>query len=111
MEDIGNTLYSIIGEISREKIQSDITLNIELSKKYIQMLLVRSNMCLDVANDESIGSLCEALLHFMLTVCTLTSVRKVRINHINLDIVIPNIHTLRNFPDKAIVIQIRKARR
>jgi hypothetical protein len=39
MEDIGNTLYSIIGEISREKIQSDITLNIELSKKYIRIPL------------------------------------------------------------------------
>ena len=32
MEDIGNTLYSIIGEIGKEKIQSDITLNIECIK-------------------------------------------------------------------------------
>jgi len=33
-------------------------------------------------------------------------VRKVRIDDIRLDIVIPNIHTVRNFPDKAIVIRI-----
>jgi hypothetical protein len=108
MEDIGNTLYSIIGDIGREKIQSDITLNIELSRKYIQMILTRCNMRVNIANDESIETLYEALLHFMLTACTLPSVRKVSIDHINLDIVIPNIHTLRNFPDKAIVIEIPK---
>ena len=108
MEDIGNTLYSIIGEIGKEKIQSDITLNIELSKQYIQMILAQFNKHIDIANDESIGFLCEALLHFMLTACTLPSVRKVTIDNVNLDIVIPNLHTLGNFPDKAIVIQIPK---
>jgi hypothetical protein len=108
MEDIGNILYSIIGEIGREKIQSDIVSNIEISRMYIHMILGRCNRRVHIANDESIGSLCEALLHFMLTACTLPSVRKVSIDHVKLDIVIPNIHTLRNFPDKAIVIQIPK---
>ena len=36
------------------------------------------------------------------------SARKVTIDNINIDVVIPNLHTLRNFPDKAIVIQIPK---
>ena len=108
MEDIGNTLYSIIGEIGKEKIQSDITLNIELSKQYIQVILAQFYNRVDVANDESIGTLCEALLHFMLTACTLPSVRKVMIDNINLDIIVPNLHTLSNFPEKAIVIQIPK---
>ena len=44
----------------------------------------------------------------MLTTSTTPFVRKVRINDTRLDIVIPNIHTLRNFPDKAIVIRIIK---
>ena len=65
MENISNTLYSIIGEIGKEKIQSDITLNIELSRHYIQMILDRYNNRVYNADDESIGSLCEALLHFM----------------------------------------------
>ena len=108
MEDIGNTLYSIIGEIGKEKIQSDITLNIELSKQYIQVILAQFYNRVDVAHDESIGTLCEALLHFMLTACTLPSVRKVTIDNINLDIIVPNLHTLSNFPEKAIVIQIPK---
>jgi len=59
-------------------------------------------------NDENVGLFCEALLHFMLTTCTLPSVRKVSIEKINLDIVIPNLHALRNFPKKAIIIQIVK---
>lgn len=108
MEDIGNTLYSIIGEIGKEKIQSDITLNIELSKQYIQVILDQFINRVDIANDKSIGNLCEALLHFMLTACTLPSVRKVTIDKINLDIIVPNVHTLSNFPEKAIVIQIPK---
>jgi len=108
MEDIGNTLYSIIGEIGKAKIQSDITLNIELSKQYIQMILAQCNKRVDIANDESIGTLCEALLHFMLTACTFPSVRKVTIDNVNLDIIVPNLHTLSNFPDNAIVIQIPK---
>jgi hypothetical protein len=108
MEDIGNTLYSIIGEIGKEKIQSDITLNIELSKPYIQVILAQYNKRVDIANAESIGTLCEALLHFMLTACTLPSVRKVTIEKINLDVIIPNLDTLSNFPEKAIVIQIPK---
>ena len=108
MEDIGNTLYSIIDDIGKEKIQSDITLNIELSKQYIQVILAQFYNRVDIANDESIGTLCEALLHFMLTACTLPSVRKVTIDKINLDIIVPNLHTLSNFPEKAIVIQIQK---
>jgi hypothetical protein len=108
MANISNTLYSIIGEIGKEKIQSDITLKIELTRHYIQIILDRYNRLVANANDESIGYLCEALLHFMLTAYTMPSGRKVTIDNINIDIVIPNLHTLSNFPDKAIVIQIPK---
>jgi hypothetical protein len=44
----------------------------------------------------------------MLTATTIPSVRKVSFDGIKLDIVIPNIQTLRNYPDKALVIQIVK---
>lgn len=108
MESIGNILYSVITEIGKEKIQSDITLNIELSRRYILMIMDRCKKIVNLGNEEYIGSLCEALLHFILTACTLPSDRKVRIDNINLDIVIPSLHTLRNYPEKAIVIQIVK---
>ena len=107
MENIGNILYSIINEIGKEKIQADITLNVGVSKQYIQMIIDRFNEVVNL-NDENVGSLCEALLHFMLTTRTLPSVRKVTIEKINLDVVIPNLHTLNNFPEKAIIIEIVK---
>ena len=108
MEDTVKTLYSIIGEIGRDKIQRDITLNIETSRQYIETILTQCRRIPDFTTIETLGSITEALLHFMLTASTIPSVRKVSINHIKLDIVIPNIHTLRNFPDKAIVIKIIK---
>jgi hypothetical protein len=107
MESIGNILYSIINEIGKEKIQTAITLNVAASKQYIQMIIDRCNVVVNL-NDENVGSLCEALLHFMLTTRTLPSVRKVTIEKMDLDVVIPNLHTLKNFPEKAIVIQIVK---
>ena len=107
MENIGNILYSIINEIGKEKIQTDITLNVRVSKQYIQMIIDRFNGVVNL-NDENVGSFCEALLHFMLTTRTLPSVRKVTIEKMNLDVVIPNLHALRNFPKKAIIIQIVK---
>jgi hypothetical protein len=102
------TLYSIIGELGKDKIQRDITLNIEKSRQFIEIILTRCCKISDFTTTEIIGSLCEALLHFMLTASTIPSVRKVSIDDIKLDIVIPNIHTLRNFPDKAVVIRIIK---
>lgn len=108
MESIGNILYSVINEIGKEKIQTDITLNVELSRHYIQSILKECNRELSLKSEENVGSLCEALLHFMLTTRTLPSVRKVRYDEINLDIVIPNLHVLRSIPEKAIIIQIVK---
>ncbi|MGC2441558.1 MAG: hypothetical protein WA390_09085, partial [Nitrososphaeraceae archaeon] len=76
MESIGNILYSVITEIGKEKIQSDITLNIDLSRRYILMILDRCKKIVNLGNEEYIGFLCETLLHFMLTACTLPSGRK-----------------------------------
>ena len=108
MESIGNILYSIINEIGKEKIQTAITLNVAVSKQYIQMIIDRFKGVVNLNDDENVGSLCEALLHFMLTTRTLPSVRKVTIEKMNLDVVIPNLHALKNFPEKAIIIQIVK---
>ena len=44
----------------------------------------------------------------MLTVCSLPSTRKVQINNTVLDIVIPNLHTLKTSPNKSLVMYIVK---
>lgn len=102
--EISALLYSMIDEIGKEKIQSDITSDIRLSRYYIKLIFDKCEKHVE----ESLGTFCEALLHFMLTACTLPSARKIEFNNVALDIVIPNLYTLKNSSDKALVIQIAK---
>jgi hypothetical protein len=57
--------------------------------------------------DETIAVLAEALLHFMLTVCTIPSERKIQVkDNLILDVVIPNLQSLYRTPYKSIIIEI-----
>jgi hypothetical protein len=62
----------------------------------------------DDLDDESLGTLCEALLHFMLTASLLPSERKVNWKGVELDLVVPSLKMLSKSPEKALVIQIIK---
>jgi hypothetical protein len=79
-EEIKQILYSVIEDIGKEKIQAEVTSSIESSQKYIDIIMrkcitkIASESNDD--HDETIATLCEALLHFMLTICTLPSERK-----------------------------------
>lgn len=106
--EIGTVLYSIIDRIGRKKIQTDVTLDIGLSRRYMQFIISEYESRIGIIDEESVGLFCEALLHFMLTVCTLPSSRKGEIKNVCLDIVIPNLYTLKSFPERAIIIQIIK---
>ena len=101
-------LYSVIDEIGKEKIQSDVTSNIRLSGHYIEMIMDKCEKRIEATDEETLGSLCEGLLHFMLTACTLPSTRKVQINNTDIDIIIPSLQTMKNFPNKSLLIQISK---
>ena len=62
---IGAMLYSIINEIGKEKIQSDVTSDIGVSKHYIEMIMdemQRANGACRI--NKFSGSLCEGLLVF-----------------------------------------------
>ncbi len=106
--EISAILYSIIDQIGKEKIQRDLTSDIQLSKRYIEMIFDKCEKHIEGGDEETIGTLFEALLHFMLTVSTLPSTRKVRINNTVLDIIIPNFHMLKSSPNKSLLIQIAK---
>ena len=101
-------LYSVIDEIGKEKIQSDVTSNIRLSGHYIEMIMDKCEKRIEATDEDTLGSLCEGLLHYMLTVCSLPSTRKVQINDTDIDIIIPNLQTLKNSPNKSLVIVISK---
>ena len=101
-------LYSIIDHIGKQKIRSELTSDIESSRYCNEMIMADCEKHIEAAVEDALGGLCEGLLHFMLTVCSLPSTRKVQINNTVLDIVIPNLRTLKTFPNKSIVIYIVK---
>ncbi|MGC2425849.1 MAG: hypothetical protein WA421_02340 [Nitrososphaeraceae archaeon] len=110
-DEVKQILYAVIEDIGKEKIQADITSSIESSQKYIDIII---RNCIKKLSSESnddydatIAILCEALLHFMLTICTLPSERKIQVkNDIVLDVIIPGLESLKRKPDKSIIIQI-----
>jgi hypothetical protein len=111
-EKIRQILYSEIEDIGKEKIQAKITSNIESSQQYIHKIM---NECITKLTYESsddditIATLCEILLHFMLTICTLPSERKIRVtNDLTIDVIIPSLQSLKTKPNRSIIIQIIK---
>jgi hypothetical protein len=115
-ERIKQILYLEIENIGKEKIQAKINSNIESSQKYIDKIMSKciTKLTYESNNDDdyfniTIATLCEVLLHFMLTICTLPSERKIRVkNDLILDVIIPNLQSLKIKPDKSIIIQVIK---
>ena len=119
-EGIKQILYSVIDDIGKEKIQTEITSDIKSSQKYIDIIMSKCIRKLHYeSNDDMdddyyfygriVATLSEALLHFMLTICTLPSERKIAIkNDLHLDLVIPSLQSLKTKPEKSIIVQIIK---
>jgi len=111
-DEVKDLLYSTIESIGKERIRTDTTSNINSSEKYIDRIMAECIAKVKVNSstsdsDETITILGEALLHFMLTVCTLPSERKIQVkDKLTLDIVIPNLQSLKRTPDKSIIIEI-----
>jgi hypothetical protein len=107
--DVKDTLYSAINEIGREKIRMDVAADIKMSEKYCRDIVDRCTGRLGPeAGDETLATLCEALLHFMLTASLLPSDRKVSVHGADLDVVIPSTRMLGKNPDRALVIQVAR---
>jgi hypothetical protein len=118
-DEIKQTLYSVIeDEIGKEKIRTEMTSDIQLSRKYIELIMSKSIAKIDSElNDDDnfyatiVITLSEALLHFMLTICTLPSERKITIkNDLALDVIIPSLQSLKIKPEKSIIVQFIKER-
>lgn len=111
-DEVKDILYSTIESIGNERIRSDTTSNINFSEKYIDAIMAECITKISVNSnssnkDETIAVLCEALLHFMLTVRTLPSERKIQVkDNLTIDVVIPSLQRLKRTPDKSIIIEI-----
>lgn len=110
-------LYKTIEEIGMETIQADISSNINSSQRYIDIIMSQCITRLTSelkgnVNDIIAATFGEALLHFMLTISTLPSERKVAVrDDLTLDIVIPSMAVLRRDPNRSVIIQFIKDKR
>lgn len=105
--DVSSILYSVINEIGKDRIRADVFSNKALSPRHCEEILKRCRDKLGKeASSELMTTICEALLHFMLTASMLPSQRKLKVRDLELDVVIPSIRVLLNVPEKSVVIQI-----
>jgi hypothetical protein len=117
-EEVKQVLYSVIEEVGKQKIQTEITSDIKSSQEHIDLIMSKciarlAPESIDDSDDYIYGTivatLSEALLHFMLTICTLPSERKITIkNDLVLDVVIPSLQSLKAKPEKSVIVQIIK---
>jgi hypothetical protein len=105
--DVKDTLYFVINMIGMETIRTDVAADVKRSEKYCRDIIATCSRRLDPrVGDETLATLCEALLHFMLTASLLPSERKVSMQGADLDIVIPSTRALGKSPERSLVIQV-----
>lgn len=111
-QDVKEVLYSVIDSIGRDRIRSDLAAGIDAaSQKYCGEIVERCIAILgkEADSDEVRATICEALLHFMLTASQLPSERKVVVGKSELDVVVPSTKSLAKDPAKTLIIQVVKA--
>lgn len=107
--DVKEVLYSVIDSIGRSKIRAEVSADIASSKRYCEEITDKCVKALgNQTDDETLGTMCEALLHFMLTASLLPSERKVTVNGIEVSVVVPSVKSLTKDPSKSLVIQVVK---
>lgn len=109
-----NELYSVLNEFGKENIQIEFQNNINSSIPKIKEILYKTiatiyekkdNIDSDSNNFEKpLSILCESFLHFLLTTTSLPSQRKIMLNELEIDLVIPDIKTLYKDPKKTLII-------
>jgi hypothetical protein len=105
--DVKDVLYSVINEIGREKIRMEVAASVSACEKYCKEILgICEGMLGPETDDETLTTLCEAMLHFMLTASVLPSERKVKMHGADLDLVIPSTRMLEKDPNSSLVIQV-----
>ena len=101
-----SVVYDAINEIGKHKIRSDVISDIKMADEYMKRIFNSSTeQFINRLDGNSLITIYEILLHFMLTACTIPSQRKVKISQLTIDLVIPNLHILLRNPDDAILVQ------
>jgi len=103
-------LYQELSKLTEKKIQLEITknnspkiINEIVSNCYSKILQIPGD------KDENFGIFAESLMHYLLTISLIPSQRKVSIDNIDLDIVIPDLILLKEKPEDSLIISFPKS--
>jgi hypothetical protein len=108
--DIKEILYTEIDKMGKNYIRTQLSNDIYNSKTVINLLL---NNCLNLLNKDNLFedefvSFSEALLHFILTMSMIPAERKIIIDDVAVDVLVPSSKNLKIDNDKAILIHFLK---
>lgn len=118
---IKNDLYSVLNDLGKESLQIEFQSNINSSVPKIKEIISKTielryknkdKEMLDNDNyndsEKSLSLLCESLLHFLLTITSLPSQRKIMLKDVEIDLVIPDLKSLNKGPKKSLIIKFDK---
>ncbi len=103
-------LYEEIKKISEKEIQNQF--KNETYSKLIEKILEKSIPRISHISgetNEKLGILSESISHYILTEMLIPSQRKINYKNTEIDIVIPNLNTLKDKPDNAIILLFAKS--
>lgn len=107
---VKDVLYRELAKLTEKKIQSEISknnsskiINEIISNCYSKILQITGE------KDENFGILAESLMHYLMTISLIPSQRKVSVNNIDLDIVIPSLILLKEKPEDSLIIYFPKS--
>ena len=108
---VKDALYQELAKISEKKIQTEIFNN--NSTKIINEII--SNCASKIHqmggdDDENFGILAESLMHYLMTISLIPSQRKVSLDNVDLDIIIPDLKVLKESPGDCLIICFPKTR-
>ena len=106
---VKDVLYQEITKLSEKKIISEISkknspeiINKIISKCFQKILQMSGK------RDENFGILAESLMHYLMTISLIPSQRKVSVDNLDLDIVIPDLKLLNEKPADSLIISFPK---
>jgi hypothetical protein len=118
---IKNDLYSVLNDLGKESLQIEFQSNINSSVPKIKEIISKTielryknkdkeMLYNDNYNDSEklLSLLCESLLHFLLTITSLPSQRKIMLKDVEIDLVIPDLKSLNKGPKKSLIIKFDK---
>jgi hypothetical protein len=108
---VKDILYQELNKITEFKIQLEISKN--NSQQVINQLVSKcSKKIIQIPGDmdENFGILAESLMHYLITISGVPSQRKIVLDKTDLDIVIPDLKTIKENPEDALIVCFPKSR-